>query len=175
MGNPEHYLELAPQFDDDGAPVIQFTADDEANQLLRDDPNAFLLAVVLDQQIPAAKAFAGPAELKRRIGHLDPAKIAAIDAEDFLAKFREKPAIHRFPASMAKRVQDACATIAADYDNDASALWRDQPDAPTVMKRLGDIPGIGKTKQQLAVMLLGRYYGVQLEGWREHSPIPIPD
>ena len=175
MGNPEHYLELAPQFDGDGAPVIRFTADDDANQLLAGDANALLLAIVLDQQIPAARAFAGPAKLKRRLGHLDPARIAAIDQEEFIATFREKPALHRFPASMGKRVHDACAAIAAEYDNDAGNLWRDQPDAKTLMKRLGGIPGIGKTKQKLAVMLLGRYYNVPIAGWREASPVTIPD
>ena len=174
MGNPEHYLDLAPRFNDDGAPQIHFTADDEANQMLADDANAFLIGVVLDQQIPATKAFTGPAVLRRRLGHFDPARIAAMPQDEFITVFREKPAVHRFPASMGKRVHDACATISSDFDNDAANIWKDKPDAKTVMKRLGTIPGIGKTKQGLAIMLLGRYYGIELDGWREAAPIDLP-
>ena len=97
-----------------------------------------------------------------------------MDQEQFVELFSAKPAIHRFPASMGARVHDACQALVADWGGDASAIWRDAPDAKTAMKRLDKLPGIGKAKQRLAVMLLGRYYGVELEGWREASPIEAP-
>lgn len=175
MGNPEHYIELAPQWKGDGSPDLRFTDDADANQLLADEPNAFLIGLVLDQQIPTGKAFAGPHVLKQRLGHFDIARIAAMDQEQFIEVFREKPAVHRYPASMGKRVHDACAALVADWGGDAAAIWTDQPDAKTVMKRLGTVPGIGKTKQSLAVMLLGRYLGVDIPGWREAAPVSLPD
>lgn len=174
MGHPERYLQITPEWDAAGTPLIRFTEDEEANRLLAEDPNAFLIGVVLDQQIKTEKAFAGPAELRRRLGHLDPAKIAEMDQDEFLEIFRDKPAIHRFPASMGKRVQDACRTLVEDWQGDASAIWQDAPDAKTAMKRLSRLPGVGKAKQQLMVMLLGRYYGVELAGWQEASPVEIP-
>ena len=175
MGHPERYLEIPPQWTESGAPLINFTADAEANQLLAEDGNALLIAIVLDQQIATERAFAGPAELRRRLGHLDPARIAAMDQDEFVALFRAKPAIHRFPASMGKRVHEACRALAEDWGGDAAAIWRGQSEARAVMKRLGGLPGIGKVKQQLAIMLLGRYYGVELNGWREASPVEVPE
>ena len=175
MGNPELYVELVPQWKPDGSPLLAFTGEAEANQLLADDPNAFLIGLVLDQQIPTAKAFAGPHVLRQRLGHFDVARIAAMDQEEFIGVFREKPAVHRFPASMGKRVHDACAALAADWGGDAAAIWTGQPDAKTVMKRLGGIPGVGAAKQKLAVMLLGRYFGVDIPGWREAAPVSLPD
>ena len=115
MGNPEMYIDLAPEFTDSGTPVIKFTNDEDANELLANDPNALLIAIVLDQQISSTKAFSGPRDLKQRLGHLDPAQIAEMDEDEFLTVFREKPAIHRFPASMGKRVQAACAMVRDEY------------------------------------------------------------
>ena len=129
MGNPEMYVDLVPEFKSSGEPVIKFTNDDDANELLADDPNALLIAIVLDQQITTTKAFSGPRDLKQRLGHLDPAQIAEMDEDEFLTIFREKPAIHRFPASMGKRVQAACATVRDDFDNNAENIWDNQPDA----------------------------------------------
>ena len=97
-----------------------------------------------------------------------------MDQDAFVEIFRAKPAIHRFPASMGKRVHDACQALVADWGGDAAAIWTDAPDAKAAMKRLGGLPGIGKAKQQLAVMLLGRYYGVELEGWQAASPVKLP-
>ena len=175
MGQPERYLELNPEWDEAGAPLLKFTADADANALLASDPNAFLIGLVLDQQIATERAFAGPAELKRRLGHLEPARIAAMNQDEFIELFRSKPAIHRFPASMGKRVHDACGVIAERWEGNAATIWQDQPNAKAVMKRLGTVPGIGKTKQQLGIMLLGRYFGVDVEGWREASPIEVPE
>ena len=175
MGNPEMYVDLTPEFEPSGAPIIKFTNDDDANALLANDPNALLIAIVLDQQISTTKAFSGPRDLKTRLGHLDPAQIAAMDEDEFLTIFREKPAIHRFPASMGKRVQAACATVRDEYDNNAENIWDNQPDAKTIMKRLGGIPGVGPAKQKIAILLLARYYGMDIPGWRDVIPIQLPD
>ncbi len=175
MGNPEMYIDLAPEFSAAGEPIIHFSNDDEANALLASDPNALLVAIVLDQQIAASKAFSGPYDLKQRLGHLDPARIAAMDEDAFLEIFRQKPAIHRFPSSMGKRVQAACAVVRDDYDNSADNIWDGQPDAKAIMKRLGGIPGIGPAKQKIAILLLARYYGMDIPGWRDVIPIALPD
>lgn len=169
------YVDLAPEFTDSGKPVIKFTNDDDANGLLAEDPNALLIAIVLDQQISSTKAFSGPRDLKQRLGHLDPAQIAEMDEDEFLTLFREKPAIHRFPASMGKRVQAACAKVRDEYDNDAGNIWDDQPDAKTIMKRLSGVPGIGPAKQKIAILLLARYYGIEIPGWREVIPVTLSD
>ena len=175
MGNPEMYVDLTPEFTDAGAPVIKFTNDADANELLANDPNALLIAIVLDQQITTNKAFSGPLDLKQRLGHLDPARIADMDEDEFLTVFREKPAIHRFPASMGKRVQAACATVRDEYDNSADNIWDNQPDAKTIMKRLGGVPGVGPAKQKIAILLLARYYGMDIPGWRDVIPVELPD
>lgn len=175
MGNPEMYVDLAPEFTNSGEPVIKFTDYDDANKLLANDPNALLIAIVLDQQITTAKAFTGPRDLKQRLGHLDPARIAEMDEDEFLAIFREKPAIHRFPASMGKRVQAACATVRDEFDNNAENIWDNQPNAKTIMKRLGGVPGVGPAKQKIAILLLARYYGMDIPGWRDVIPVALPD
>lgn len=175
MGNPEMYVDLTPEFTDAGKPVIKFTNDDDANELLANDPNALLIAIVLDQQITTNKAFCGPRDLKDRLGHLDPAQIAEMDEDEFLTLFREKPAIHRFPASMGKRVQAACAMVRDEFDNNAENIWDNQPDAKTIMKRLGGVPGVGPAKQKIAILLLARYYGMDIPGWRDVIPVELPD
>lgn len=175
MGNPEMYVDLVPEFKPSGEPLIKFTNDDDANELLANDPNALLIAIVLDQQITTNKAFGGPHDLKQRLGHLDPARIAEMDEDEFLTIFREKPAIHRFPASMGKRVQAACAVVRDEYNNRADNIWDNQPDAKTIMKRLGGIPGVGPAKQKVAILLLARYYGMDIPGWRDVIPVELPD
>ena len=174
MGDPNKYLDIEPVFNADGVPVPPFTSDDRANRLLGRDANALLIGLVLDQQIGMEKAFAGPYELKRRLGHLNLRKIAAMPEEDFLAVMRESPAIHRYPKSMGKRVQDACRVVVADFGGKAENIWTDQPDAKAVMKRIGTVPGIGPMKQKLALLILGRYYGQPIEGWRDAAPIAVP-
>ncbi len=175
MGDLEMYIDLAPEFTDAGKPLIKFTNDADANELLANDPNALLIAIVLDQQITTNKAFSGPRELKQRLGHLDPARIAEMDEDEFLTIFREKPAIHRFPASMGKRVQAACATVRDEFDNNAENIWNHQPDAKAIMKQLGNVPGVGPAKQKITILLLARYYGINIPGWRDAIPIDLPD
>ncbi len=173
MGNPEVYREIEPTFDTKGVPVPPFTDNERANKLVGKNPNAFIIALVLDQQIPMQKAFQGPYELRRRLGHLNLKKIAAMPQQDFIEIVAQKPAIHRFPASMGKRVHDACLLIVEDFGGKAENIWKDQTDAKTVMKRLDSVPGIGPTKQKLAILLLARYFGIELDGWREAAPIKI--
>ncbi len=170
MGDPAAYQHMPPVFAPDGTPIPPFTPTDAANRLLGQDSNALLIGLVLDQQIPMARAWQGPYELKRRLGHLNPKKIAAMPEEEFQRVMAEKPAIHRYPRSMATRVQDACRVLVTEYGGRASNIWDGQPDARTVMQRLGTVPGIGKTKQHLAMIILGRYYGVDIPDWEQHAP-----
>jgi uncharacterized HhH-GPD family protein len=172
VGDPNKYLEIEPTFSADGVPVPPFTNNDRANQLVGRDSNALLIGLVLDQQISMGKAFAGPYELKQRLGHINPRKIAAIPEDDFLEVIRESPAIHRYPKSMGRRVQDACRVVVEDYRGKAENIWKDQPDARAVVKRIGTVPGIGPTK--LALLLLVRYYAKDIPGWREAAPIELP-
>ena len=173
MGDPARYLDLQPVFKD-GKPVPPLTPNPDANRLLGRDPNAFLVGLILDQRIPAERAFAGPYELQQRLGHFDVKKIAAMPVEEFVAVFARKPALHRFPNAMGPRVHAACALIASEYGGKADKIWKAAPDAATAMKALGTVPGIGPAKQHLAMLLLGRYYGLDLPGWREASPVPLP-
>jgi len=129
---------------------IVWTQDPAANQLLETDPLALLIGMVLDQQVKMEKAFGGPYELKRRLGHLDAGKIARMDPERLDKIFRERPALHRFPGSMARRVQAMCAAIEKDYGGDAGSVWRDARD--------GD---------ELAV--LAKKFDVKPKGWEKHA------
>src|SRR6184192_1607805 len=108
---------------------IVWTQNEAANELLETDPLALLIGMVLDQQVKMEKAFGGPYELKQRLGHLDVRKIAAMDPEGLDKVFRDRPALHRFPGSMARRVQAMCAAVASDYGGDAGAVWRGVDDA----------------------------------------------
>ncbi|XVQ09069.1 HhH-GPD-type base excision DNA repair protein [Spirillospora sp. CA-255316] len=141
----------------------------EANELLGRSPLAALIGMLLDQQIPMEWAFSGPYTIAERLGStdLDAAEIAAQDPERFAALLSEKPAVHRYPGSMAKRVQQLCQYLVEHYDGDAEAIWRDVTDGKELYKRLNALPGYGKQKAQIFVALLGKQYGVRPEGWRE--------
>ena len=115
---------------------LPFTGNDAADRLLAEDPLALLIGFALDQQVTVQKAFSGPSDLKVRLGHLDAARIAAMPPEELADVFRERPALHRFPGSMAGKVQALCAAIATDYGNDAAAVWRDAKDGPDLERRL---------------------------------------
>src|SRR6202165_5347691 len=119
---------------------IVWTDDPAANQLLESDPLALLIGLVLDQQVKMEKAFAGPHELKRRLGHLDVRKIAAMDPDKLSAVFRERPALHRFPGSMAQRVQALCQAVVKEYGGDAAAVWRETRDGDDLAARLKKLP-----------------------------------
>ncbi|MGX7670889.1 HhH-GPD-type base excision DNA repair protein [Plantactinospora sp. DSM 117369] len=140
----------------------------EANELLRRDPLALLIGMVLDQQVSMEKAFAGPYELVKRLGHApDAAELAAFDPDALTAIFAERPALHRFPKAMAARVQEVCRTLVERYDGDPSRLWSEAEDGRELLKRITGLPGFGKQKGQIFLALLGKRFGVQPPGWRE--------
>ncbi len=143
---------------------LPFTGDDEADRLLVTDPLALLIGFALDQQVTVQKAFSGPLELQRRLGHLDAARIAAMAPDALDEVFRKPPAIHRFPGSMAGKVQALCAAIAEDYGNDAGRIWADATDGADLQRRLLALPGIGDMKAASIIAVLGKRLGVQVPG-----------
>ncbi|AQT82612.1 Fe-S cluster assembly protein HesB [Mycolicibacterium litorale] len=147
---------------------LQLTQDPASDELLSEDPFALLTGMLLDQQIPMETAFAGPRKLVERIGSIDPRVIADYDPEKFAAEFAKTPAVHRFPGSMAKRVQDLARAITDDYNGDTAALWLSGgPDGAEVLRRLKALPGFGEQKAKIFLALLGKQYGVTPAGWRE--------
>jgi uncharacterized HhH-GPD family protein len=149
---------------------LPFTGDPDADRLLAEDPFALLIGFALDQQVTVQKAFSGPAELKRRLGHLDPAQMAAMDPDGLADVFRERPALHRFPGSMATKVQALAAAIASDYGNDAGRVWRDATDGPDLEKRLLGLPGFGEMKVKSLIAVLGKRFGVRPPGYDAVAP-----
>jgi uncharacterized HhH-GPD family protein len=125
---------------------------------------------VLDQQVTVQKAFSGPLEIKRRLGHLDPARIAATDPAELSEVFRERPAIHRFPGAMAERVQALCADLAERFGGDGSRVWTEATDGADLAKRVGSLPGIGDMKVRSIVATLIKQYGVRPPGWESVLP-----
>ena len=149
---------------------LPFTGDPEADALLAADPLALLIGFVLDQQVTVQKAFAGPLELRRRVGTLDATAIAAMDPEVLQAAFRERPALHRFPGAMAVRVQELCAVVARDLGGDASRVWTEARDGADLDARLQALPGIGAMKAKTLVGLLAKRFGVRPPGWEAVAP-----
>lgn len=149
---------------------LPFTGDAEADALIASDPLALLVGFALDQQVTVQKAFAGPLELRRRLGTLEAGAIAALDPSALEAVFRERPALHRFPGSMAGRVQELCAVVARDFDGDASRVWTEARDGADLEARLRALPGIGEMKARTLVGLLAKRYGVRLSGWEAIAP-----
>jgi uncharacterized HhH-GPD family protein len=147
--------------------TLWLTDDEAANKLLERDPLALLLGMLLDQQIPMEKAFKGPQVLRDRLGHLDASRIAEADPQGFAAVMATTPAVHRFPASMARRLQDLCRALVEQYDGRAEALWEDVPDGRELRRRLEALPGFGTQKAQIFLALLGKQLGVRPPGWRE--------
>lgn len=148
--------------------ALWLTQDPEANALLEREPLALLTGMLLDQQVPMEKAFGGPQVIRERLGRFDAQAIAEADPEEFAALCSKPPAIHRFPGSMAKRVQALCARLVEQYGGDAAAIWTEgEPDGPTVLKRLQQLPGFGEQKARIFLALLGKQYGVTPAGWRE--------
>jgi uncharacterized HhH-GPD family protein len=150
------------------ATTLHLTGDAAADALLDSNPFALLVGMLLDQQVPMETAFAGPKKIADRIGGLDPREIAVYDPDKFAALCSETPAIHRFPGSMAKRIQTLAQIIVDRYDGDAAALWTagDDPDGPEVLRRLKALPGFGEQKAKIFLALLGKQYGVTPNGWR---------
>ncbi|MDN6159397.1 MAG: Fe-S cluster assembly protein HesB [Brevibacterium sp.] len=147
---------------------VFLSGDASADALLADDPFALLMGMLLDQQVPMEVAFAGPAKLAERLGKLDVVEIAEMDPEEFLEKFSIKPAVHRFPKSMATRVQKLAAEIVDEYDADTAAIWTaGAPTGAEVLKRLKKLPGFGEQKAKIFLALLGKQFNFEAEGWRE--------
>ena len=136
-----------------------FSNSDEANALLVDDPFALLVGFALDQQVTVQKAFEGPLVLRERLGTLDPARVATAPLEDI---FRQRPAIHRFPGSMARRVNDLAAHIADQYDGDAARVWTEAESSDDLKARLGALPGFGEMKVKALGAVLAKRFGVEL-------------
>ena len=140
--------------------ALHFTGDDEADGLLARDPLALLIGFALDQQVTVQKAFSGPLELKRRLGSLDAAGIAGMDSDELERVFREKPAIHRYPGSMAQRVHDLAVHVRDTYDGDAARIWTDAPDGEALRANLAALPGFGEMKVKSLGAVLAKHYGV---------------
>lgn len=150
--------------------ALHITGDTAADTLLTDNPLALLVGMLLDQQVPMETAFAGPLKIEQRTGASDASAIAGMDPDAFLEAFKQTPAVHRFPGSMATRVQTLCQTLVDDWDGDAAALWTaGDPDGPEVLKRLKKLPGFGEQKAKIFLALLGKQYGFTGAGWREAS------
>ncbi len=140
--------------------ALYFTDSDEANELLARDPLALLIGFALDQQVPVQLAFAGPLKLKQRVGTLDAREIASMDPAELENAFRQRPAIHRFPGSMARRVQELCAVIAEEYGGNAERVWTQTTDAADLRRRIGALPGFGKMKVTALGSVLALRFGV---------------
>ncbi|WP_459970460.1 HhH-GPD-type base excision DNA repair protein, partial [Nocardioides pyridinolyticus] len=145
--------------------TIHITGDPAADQVLTDDPFALLVGMMLDQQYPMEHAFRGPAKVLDRFGTLEPARIAAADPVEFAALCGTPPAIHRFPGSMAARLQELAGIVVDEYDGHAERIWTEAADGRDLMKRMQALPGFGKQKAQIFVALLAKQLGVRPEGW----------
>ena len=144
----------------------------EANDLLTNDALALLIGMVLDQQDKLEKAFNSPYVLAQRLGHVPTAEeLAAFDTDELVAIFAKPPALHRFPKSMAGRVQEVCRALVDRYDGDAANLWQDADSGAELVKRVASLPGFGKQKSQIFVALLGKQFGVKLKGWQEATGV----
>jgi uncharacterized HhH-GPD family protein len=148
-------------------PNLRLAADPAADALLNENPLALLIGALLDQQVPMETAFAGPKKIADRMGGFDATEIADYDPDKFAALCSERPAVHRFPGSMAKRIQALAQIIVDRYDGDAAAVWTaGDPDGPELLRRLKDLPGFGEQKARIFLALLGKQYSVTPKGWR---------
>lgn len=144
---------------------FQITGLSEADAVLTEDPFALLVGMMLDQQYPMEHAFRGPWKVRERFGTLEPAAIASAEPESFAALCAQPPAIHRFPGSMAARLQELAGIVEREYGGDASRLWTEARTGPELVKRVQSLPGFGRQKAQIFVALLAKQLGVRPEGW----------
>ncbi len=149
-------------------PALHITGEADADRLLSTDPLALLVGMLLDQQVAMETAFAGPEKIRQRLGSFDARAIAEHDPEAFVEVCRTPPAVHRYPGSMAGRIQALCSELVERWDGRAEAIWTDgDPDGPEVLKRLKALPGFGEQKAKIFLALLGKQYGFTGAGWRE--------
>ncbi|HET6964500.1 MAG TPA: HhH-GPD-type base excision DNA repair protein [Acidimicrobiales bacterium] len=147
---------------------LRLSGNPPADQLLSSDPLALLIGMVLDQQIPLERAFSSPYDLKQRLGGtLDAAAIAAMDPEQLAARFAERPALHRFPAANAKRVQELCRIVVDEYGGKAENVWKKAADGEDLYRRVRALPGFGEQKARIFIGLLGKQLGIKTAGWQD--------
>lgn len=147
---------------------LHITGDEAADALLSDDPFALLVGMLLDQQVAMETAFAGPEKIRERLGRIDPATIVGEEPDHLVEVFKQPPAVHRYPGSMAGRVQALAAAVQDEWGGDATAIWtRDAPDGAEVLRRLKALPGFGDQKARIFLALLGKQRGFAGAGWRE--------
>jgi uncharacterized HhH-GPD family protein len=146
-------------------PTIQIAQEPSADKVLNESPFALLVGMLLDQQYPMEHAFRGPGKIVERFGSIDPRAIAEADPEEFAAMCSTPPAVHRYPGSMAQRIQALAHLIVEEYDGDTARLWTEAADGKELMRRLQALPGYGKQKAQIFTALLAKQLGVRPAGW----------
>jgi uncharacterized HhH-GPD family protein len=151
--------------------TLFITGIEGADALLNRDGTALMIGMLLDQQVPMEWAFTGPYTLRKRLGHLNAKRIAAMNLDKFVALCSEKPAIHRFPRSMGTRVHQLCVALTQDHGGNAVNVWSDVTDAEELMKRLRKLPGFGEEKAQIFIALLGKRFGVCPRNWRKFAGV----
>jgi uncharacterized HhH-GPD family protein len=149
------------------AGTLYITGNPAADELLNTDGAALLIGMLLDQQVPMEWAFAGPATLRQRLGHLDVATIATMDCDEFVQVCRAKPAIHRFPASMGRRIHELCVRLARDFDGSADQVWTQATTGDDLYARLRSLPGYGDEKARIFIAILGKRMDVRPPGWQQ--------
>jgi uncharacterized HhH-GPD family protein len=142
--------------------ALHFTGNDEADRLLATDPMALLIGFALDQQVPVPTAFSGPLKIKQRVGTLDAGVLAGMEPERLDAAFRERPAVHRFPGTMATRVQELARTVVSDYDGDAARVWTEARDSDDLRRRIEALPGFGEMKVKALGSVLAKRFDVEV-------------
>ncbi|HEX5018686.1 MAG TPA: HhH-GPD-type base excision DNA repair protein [Actinomycetes bacterium] len=147
--------------------AIRIAQDAAADRVLTESPFALLVGMLLDQQFPMERAFAGPAKIQERFGSIEPAAVAAAEPEAFKALCSTPPAVHRYPGSMAERVQELARIVCDEYDGDAAKIWTEAQSGADLMKRLQALPGFGKQKAQIFTALVAKQLGVRPSGWEE--------
>ena len=148
---------------------LYITGIPQSDALLRRDGTALLIGMLLDQQVPMEWAFTAPHTIKQRLGHVDATKIAKMNVDRFVAMCCEKPAIHRFPASMGKRIHAMCTIIADDYKGKGANVWKGVEDAAELTARLRKLPGYGAEKTEIFIALLGKRFGIRPKGWKTEA------
>lgn len=150
--------------------ALPYTADSTANELIGNDPFALLVGLLLHQQVPTEWAFAGPARISERVDEFGAASISEMDVADLIAAFSKTPAVHRFPAAMAKRVYELSRHLVDHYDGDAATIWSDVDEATALRKRIEALPGFGTYKARILIGILGANFDVTPSGWEDQRP-----
>ena len=151
--------------------TLYITGVESADALLNRDGTALMIGMLLDQQVPMEWAFTGPYTIRKRLGHLNAKRIATMDVDKFVAICSEKPAIHRFPRSMATRIHQLCVALTENYSGKGENVWRDVDDAKELMARLRQLPGYGQEKAEIFIALLGKRFDVRPKNWKKYAGV----